>query len=69
LLIGLIDVCPDMYLDKLQKKMLEVYGIIVGRTTVQNALVKEGMTCKKANHHSIVICIHLTTFLAVKVCC
>ena len=46
-LLALIERKPDIYLDEMQTKLQEQHGIIVGLSTIWEALTELGLTRKK----------------------
>ncbi|KIJ53120.1 hypothetical protein M422DRAFT_42914 [Sphaerobolus stellatus SS14] len=47
-LLELVKSCPDLYLDELQKRLQEMFGLYIGISTIWDTLTDLGLTHKRA---------------------
>jgi len=46
-MLGLLEQCPDMYIDEIQEQLEEQHNIIVSLATIYRTLCRLGITSKK----------------------
>jgi len=67
-LLSLVERKPDIYLDELQTQLQLQHGLVVGMSTIWDALVAMGLTRKKVSYISILPCV-LISPLAIQGSC
>ena len=64
-MLGLLERCPDMYLDEIQEQLEEQNNIVVSLATIYRTLHRLGITSKKVQSFAVALVwlLHIYSYL------